>query len=232
MKKVEVVRIICNFLFVVFALQIVSAGVGIKWDQESAIVGENNEVCLNSYSVYNPWSSESYVTIGLSGEINEVLVMQEAETKLIPAFTSSNESVPIGFCFKVPKLYQRDCSIAGKFLCELKCEEAMKIYDGDVVISSVPNPTAISGTGGSSTQMSVSAPLRIRVSCTPHTRDYTLLYLVLALIAAIVIFTILFRKYRKPKVERDREKLRKLRAEISKEGGNKSKREKVKKKKK
>ena len=91
------------------------------------------------------------------------------------------------------------------------------MYEGEVFLKTVPLQTTIGGTGGSATSMSVSAPLRVRVQCTAHPRDYSLLYLVFAVISALVVFFVLFNKYRKPKVERDKEKLAKLKSEIARE---------------
>lgn len=216
MIKKEVTKGFLLVFAILFLSSAVSAGIGIKWDKESALVEEGGRACL-TYGVYNPWPSESYVTIGLDGDLNQVLVMQEADSKLIPAETSSNESIPLEFCFKVPHVYERDCSV-GSFICELACPDELQTYDGNVVISSIPNPLQVTdGAGSSSTVMSVSAPLRIRVSCESHPRDYTLAYIIVAIISALVIFWILFSKYRKPKAQRDAEKLKKLRAEIASE---------------
>lgn len=200
----------------------VSAGIGIKYEQESALVGEGEKACL-TYGVYNPWDDETYATIGLSDSLLEILSMQEAETKLLPAQTSSDEAIPIEFCFKVPNnIYYKDCSV-GSFICKQECTEEMKVYEGEVFVSTVPDPKAIEGTGGSATKYSISAPLRVRVKCVPHARDYTLVYVLLALISAAVIAFILIRRYRKPKAERDKEKLKKLKAEIAKESKGKRK---------
>lgn len=197
-----------------FFLGSVSAGIGIKWDKESALISEGEKACM-TYAVYNPWNDETYATIGLSEELLEILTLQEVEAKVIPAQTSSAEAIPIEFCFEAPDVYQRDC-LVGSFVCEQTCSEEQKMYEGEVVVSTLPNPNVIEGTGGSSTQMSVSAPLRIRISCTPHARDYTLVYVLLAIISALVIGWVLFSKYRKPKAVRDREKFEKLKAELSK----------------
>lgn len=213
--------LILFFLAIAFVISSVSAGIGIKYDQESAMVEEGGKSCL-TYSIYNPFPSDTYVMISVSPELKDILVLQEMESKLIPRETSSANAIPMEFCFEVPQVYQRDCSV-GSFLCELKCEEENKVYDGEVIVSAAPAPASIGGTGGSTTQMSVSAPLRIRVECSVHPRDYTILYILIALLSAAVISWALFRKYRKPKVERDREKLKKLRAKIAKESGKRKK---------
>lgn len=210
------------FFLVILSVGFISAGIGIKWSQESAMINENEKTCM-SYSVYNPWPEDSYVAISLGGELNNVLIMQEAQNKLIPADTSSSNAIPVEFCFKVPTVYNRDCLIVGKLLCELKCNEEQKVYEGEVIVQSVPAPAQISGTGGSATQMAVSAPLRIRVRCNPYARDYTLLYVLIAAISGLIVAILLIKKYRKPKIERDREKLRKLKEKLARESRSEKK---------
>ena len=212
----------CLVLMLLVLTSLVSAGVGIKWEQESALVNENEKTCL-TYKVYNPWPEESYVTIEVSdesGEIKEILTEQESEEKLVPANTASSEAIPIKFCFKVPKIYKRDCWV-GNFICKQECNEEQKIYEGEVSVKSVPPPTEIGGAGGSATSMAVSAPLRIKVRCNAHSRDFTLIYIVLALISALVIGIVLYRRYRKPASERDKEKLRRLQEKIRKKNKHK-----------
>lgn len=203
-------------IILAFALvQIASAGVGIKWEQESFSVKEGEKTCL-TYSVYNPWPEDTYVSIELPDSLKSVLTSQEAETKLIPANTASKDAIPLKFCFKIPKVYSQEC-LAGSFICKKECKEEQKVYEGDVSVRSVPANTAISGSGGSATSMAVSAPLRLRVQCKSTGFDFTLVYVALVIISALVIFLILFNKYRKPKIERDKEKLRKLKEEMKRD---------------
>jgi len=203
------VRVFLGVAMLVMMASFASAGVGIKWVEESIIVEEGEEGCLTYYA-YNPWDDDSTVVIGLSGELTDVLTMQEAETKFVPAHTSSNESLPIKFCFEVPRVYERDCWIGESLICEQQCGVEQKVYEGEVYLTSVP----MAGGGGSSTAVAVSADLRIRVPCKVHGRDYTLVFLVLAIIALAVIVILLKRKYGKPKSERLREEMKKLRAEM------------------
>jgi hypothetical protein len=231
MKKNIKLSFVLFFLVSVLCISFTQAGIGIKWNQESLMIDEGQRACL-SYGVYNPWGEDTGATIVLGGSIKEVLVMQELEAKLITAHTSSDDSIPIEFCFKVPKVYHRDCAVANTFLCELKCEEEMKAYTGEVIVQSAPLLAATVGTAGSATVMSVSAPLNVRVRCNPHPRDYTLLYVLIGAIAALIVIILLVKKYRKPKVERDKEKLKKLRAEIAKEAGKRKPKKKSSRKKK
>lgn len=229
-KKRGVEKLVFLSIFLLVLSPIVSAGLGIKYSAQSAMVREGQEVCLDYYSVYNPWDDETYVKIGVSEELQEILTVQNTEAILVPAQTSNTESIPIKFCFKVPRVYAKDC-LAGPFICEQTCSEEIKVYDGDVVLTSVPSPLMASGMGGSATQMSISAPLTLRVECAAHARDYTLLWVVIAAIAAIVLAVVLIKRNQKPEIERDREKLAKLRAKIEKEE-TKPKKSKTKKKKK
>jgi len=197
------------FVFIVGMLgSFASAGVGIKWDRESALAEGGERACL-TYGVYNPWPEETYVKISLSDELQEVLDVQDINSTLIPAHTASTEAIPIEFCFDVPeRIYGKNCWFGGFFVCEQECKEEQMIYEGDVEIRSVPPPSG----GGSSATMAVSAPLRVKVKCVPHGTDYTLLYVVLAVVALVVITLIM--KYRKPKSERVKEKMKSLKAEM------------------
>jgi len=202
-------------LFLALAMtSFISAGVGIKWSQESFLVNDGEETCL-TYSVYNPWPEDSYVQIVLPENLKNLLIMQEAETKLVPANTGSVNAIPIKFCFKVPKVYAEECLI-GDFLCKKECNEEQVVYEGQVSVKSVPGETTMTGSGGSATEMSVSAPLRLKLNCNAHPTDFTLLYLVLAIVALLGIIIILFRKYRKPEQARKKEKLAELREEMKK----------------
>jgi hypothetical protein len=189
-KKLNL-TILC-FLITVFLTSFVSAGVGIKWGQESVLVNENQETCL-SYSVYNPWPDDTKVTIELSNELSEVLTLQSADTKLIPSNTASNQAIPVRFCFKSPKVYQEDCILGDSLLCQQKCSQEQVVYEGEVIVKSLPTPQA----GGSSTSSSVSAPMKIKIRCNPYSRDLTLIYTLIAAISFIVIVVVLYKKYRK-----------------------------------
>jgi hypothetical protein len=220
MIKKEVNNKICLLVVVavLFQISFVFAGVGIKWDKESALINENEKTCL-IYYVYNPWPEATTVKIELSdetGELNEILTDQESETKLIPANTPSIEAIPIEFCFRAPNVYDRDC-LAGDLMCELVCDVDQKEFSGEVVVKSVPATTEIGGAGGSSTTMAVSAPLKIKIRCNPHDRSYVLLYAFIAILCVLVIVIMVVRKYRKPKIQRDEEALKKLQERIRKE---------------
>ena len=214
--------IIIGMMIIMMIIPVVSAGVGIKWDRESVLIDEKERTCLN-YNVYNPWPDETYVQIELSDELKDILTLQEVETKLIPANTASSESIPVEFCFEAPVVYEKDCWLAGRFICEQECLEEQKVFEGEVIVRSVPPPADIAGSGGSVTSMAVSAPLRLKIKCNAYKRNFTLIYILLMVFSLIVLISLLYKKYRKPKIERDREKVRKLQMRIRKAGKGKQK---------
>ena len=195
MKRV-VINLFVFLLLGIFMFQIVSAGVGIKWNQESALVPEDSNVCL-TYGVYNPWPTDSYVKIQLSDSLQPVVKSQDVKVDVVSKYTYSNSSVPVKFCFQTPSVYTEDCSLFGKFLCKQDCLEPMKVYKGEVQVSEVTEAQVQSGgSGGSSTQMSISAPLALKVQCIKHARNYSLIYILVGLIALAIL---LWRIYKKKK---------------------------------
>jgi hypothetical protein len=184
-----------GILIFVFLLSLVSAGVGIRWDRESALVPENEKTCM-TYGVYNPWSEDTYVKIVLSTDLQEILSSSDADLTFVPKGTPSSATIPVTFCFKTPTVYEKDCLIGQFALCKQECVEPMKIYEGEVeVIETDGEVVKSGGSGGSSTQMSVSAPLRVKVQCVAHKRNYSLIYISVALVAIIVLaWEFLFKK--------------------------------------
>ena len=149
------------FVFVLCLIfPMVSAGVGLSWDQESAMVAEKTKTCL-TYKVYNPWPEDVYTQIQLSEELTEILRSADSETKFIPKDTSSGQAIPITFCFKTPSVYQEDCLIGKSLLCKQECTEEMKTYSGEVQVIELTEAEA-NGNTGSKTQMSDCALLRMK----------------------------------------------------------------------
>lgn len=217
MKKEMMIPVVIFLAFAVIGF--VSAGVGIKWERESFLVNEGEKSCL-TYSVYNPWPEDSNVQIELSENLKNLLVSQEAETKLVPAETASSEAIPVKFCFEAPEIYAKDCLVGG-MMCKKECAEEQKTYEGKVSIKSVPGSAVITGTGGSATEMSIAAPLRLKIACNAYGRDFSLVYIALGIIALIGIIIILYRKHRKPEQERKKEKLEELKEEMKRLKGKK-----------
>ncbi|MDP3966382.1 MAG: hypothetical protein Q8Q04_02535 [archaeon] len=189
MKKV-VISLFVMFLLALSLLSFTSAGVGISWDQETALVPENSDVCL-TYGVYNPWPEDSYVKIQLSDSLQEIIAYSEGEIESIPKYTFSNSSIPVKFCFRTPSVYQKDCLLFNSLLCSQSCEEEMKVYSGQVEVVEVSESQLGNG-GGSATTMTVSAPLKVKVNCLPHTTDYSLVYAVIGILALLILAWRLF----------------------------------------
>ena len=207
-------------VFILLSFSLVSAGIGIRSDQTSIVVKEGESACIESVSAYNPFATVSRVIISVSPELQEVLIEQSAEEKLIPAETSSANSIPLKFCFKVPNnLYEKDYAsvpLVGNVIDKIDCtDKDIRTYSGEVILESVPSDSK--GGYGSATMMSVSTPLNIRVTC-PDTGGwrYTKLYLIVAILSAGVVGFILFRKYRRPKSQRLKERMDKLKEEMRK----------------
>ncbi len=185
-KKGEILLV---FLLAIalFSSFVSAAGVGLKWGQESVLVPENEKACM-TYYVYNPWATDSYIMVRLSEEMQEIVSSYESERKLVPAETSSAEAMPIEFCFKTPVIYNRDCWIGDFLFCEQECNETMKIYAGEVEAIELNEAEFQSGdAGGSRTQMSVSAPIKVGVQCIAHERNLSLIYIVIALVAGTLL---------------------------------------------
>ena len=164
-----------------------AAGVGLKWDRESALVPEKTKTCL-TYYVYNPWTTDTYITMKLSENMQDIVSSYESEKKLVPAGTSSSEAIPLIFCFKTPILYERDCWIGNSLFCKQECNEEMKVYSGEVEAVELSETEFNAGSaGGSKTQMSVSAPINIRVQCVAHDRNLSIIYIIVALIAGTLL---------------------------------------------
>lgn len=194
MKKVFMFLVCALFL----AMPFVSAGVGISWDKESSMVPEKTKTCL-TYKVYNPWDNDVYSKIVLSEELQDIISSAESEAKFIPAHTSSKEAIPVTFCFKTPSIYEKDCLIGDFLICKQDCTEDMKVFRGQVeVIEMSEEEAKLGASQGSKTTMSVSAPLTVRVQCIKHDRNWSAVYVLVALVAGIwLAFNVV--KSRKPK---------------------------------
>ena len=181
------------FALVLVILPFASAGVGISWDKETSLVPENTKTCL-TYKVYNPWPEDSTVQIELSDTLMEIVNYIESESKFVPKETSSKEAIPVEFCFKTPRVYEQDCLLFNTFICKQDCLDEMKIYSGDVEVIDIGNLDVSGGSGGSATAVSVSAPLKIKVQCMAHKRNYSLIYILIAVIAGILLAINLLKK--------------------------------------
>lgn len=178
-------RLLTLGVMLLFVFPLISAGVGISWDRESSLVPENSKTCL-TYKVYNPWPDDVYTEIKVSESLQEIIKSQETDVKFIPAETSSDNAIPIEFCFKTPRVYERDCLVGDSMICKQTCDEDMRSFSGEVeAVEMSEAQFEAGGAGGSATQMSVSAPLTVRVKCVESGYNYSIVYLTIALIAGI-----------------------------------------------
>lgn len=199
-----------SFIVGIFILLLIapmiSAGVGIFWEGESALVPEKTKTCL-TYKVYNPWPNDMYAQIKLSDELQEIVSSVSSDVQFVPKDTSSSDAIPVKFCFKTPRVYEMDCLIADNLLCKKECKEELKVFEGSVeVIELSEDEAKLGGAGGSKTVMSVSAPLRVRVQCVPHSRDYSVVYILVALISAVLLAWNVFNSRMKSKNKIDSSK--------------------------
>lgn len=193
---------IVSIFFLMLVLPMVSAGVGISWAKESALVPEKTKTCL-TYKVYNPWPKDVYAQIKLSDELQGIVKSSSSDVQFIPNQTSSKEAIPVTFCFKTPNVYARDCLIGDSLICKQECKEDLKMFEGEVEVVELSEDQAkIGGAGGSKTTMSVSAPLRVRVQCIPHGRNYSVVYGLVALIAGILLLINVLRSRKKKDSEK------------------------------
>jgi len=183
------------FALVLIILPFVSAGVGISWDKETSLIPENTKTCL-TYKVYNPWPEDSTVEIALSDELMEIVSYIQSDSVFVPRETSSKDAIPIEFCFKTPTVYEQDCLLFNSLLCKQDCADDMRIYSGDVEVLEVGDQVK-GGAGGSATAVSVSAPLRVKVQCVAHTRNYSLIYILIAVAAGIFLMINLIQRRNK-----------------------------------
>ena len=100
----------------------------------------------------------------------------------------------MNFCFKTPQVYEKDCLLFNSLICKQDCLEEIKTYSGEVEVLEVGSLEEAGGAGGSATAMSVSAPLRVRVQCVPHSRNYSIVYIAVILIAGVLLAINLYRK--------------------------------------
>ena len=194
MKKYIVLVFTIIFLISLTQVSLARKGVGIVWDTETEIVNEDSVHCVQ-YGVYNPWDEDVTAVLSVSKELKDVIVMEESESKYIAAETFHNKSVPIEFCFRIAKIYSEDC-IMGSTLCEQTCSEEQVEYEGKIIAMEKAGGMT-GGSAGSATALGVSVPLKLRVKCVPHPRDYGPIYVVVIIIALILLGMVLAKAKRK-----------------------------------
>jgi hypothetical protein len=208
------VKILLVFTILLLISPNVSA-VGLKWYTEAESVISGKEKCI-PYGAYNPSNEDIKVVIEVTDELIEIVLDGSTDDKIIPANTRSKEAVEIKFCFQVTEIYPKDCLIAG-FLCEQKCGQEPKRYDGDMVMTEKQINQDTGQATGSGTSLAASSQLALIVECHEFDRSWTPAYIVLLVIVLTILALAIRKKYSKPKIEREKEKLKKLRSKIEKE---------------
>lgn len=217
-KRGVLMKIFVFLVMILISLNMVSA-VGIKWFTEGETVQEEDDVCIK-YGAYNPSSNDIKVKIEVTDELKEIVIGKSSEDKIVKAGTKSSEAEEINFCFKVPNVYEKDCLI-GNLVCEQMCGQEVKSYQGELVMTEELVEASGGGTAGSGATIAASAPLKIIVSCNKHDREWGLVYITAIILVLCITGILLYRKYRTPKIVRDKEKLNKLQAKIKSEEGKK-----------
>ena len=189
MKKLIILLIFCVLSINVSA----EKGIGIIWDTESELVEEGQVYCIE-YGLYNPFNEDVKVSLSPSQELSEVLEETNIESKNIQAGTFHNDAVPVNTCFQVKNIYKENCIIKG-FMCEKKCDSSNLVYNGKVIA----NEETISSNQetGSSTNLGISVPLKLTVSCSPKERDYIPIFIIIFGSAWLIIGFFLHKKIRK-----------------------------------
>lgn len=195
-RRVSILVLFIAFTLILSPAVFARKGVGIVWNTETEIVNENSKHCIE-YGVYNPWEEDVKARLGVSAELEKVIVKQESEVKLIKAGTTNDIAVPVEFCFKIAEVYSKDC-LFGNFICEKRCEEPGVSYEGKVMaMEEAEKGEAVMG---SATALGVAVPLKLKVKCTPYPRDYTLVYAVVIIICLILILWIVYRKRKRKRI--------------------------------
>ncbi len=189
-KRVYIAVLICLLIVGLSQSALARKGVGIVWNTETEIVNEGASHCI-SYGVYNPWDEDVAATLTASEELKPIIVKEDTEPKFIKAETYHEQAIPIEFCFKVARVYARNCLVGG-MLCEQTCTEPQVEYSGNIL--ALEEQTGGTTGTGSATSLGVSVPLKIKVACNAHPRNYTPAYIAIIIIALLLIAWILYKK--------------------------------------
>ena len=183
--------VIVSLLLLIFSHSALARkGVGVVWTTETETVDEGKSHCIE-YGIYNPWDEDVTASLSVSEELKPIISKQDSDSRLIPAVTYHEDAIPLELCFKVAKVYQENCLVAG-MLCEKTCSEPQVEYLGNIL--ALEEQTGGAAGTGSATSLGVSVPLKLKVACKAHARDYTFAYALIILIALAVIARILLKK--------------------------------------
>ena len=193
-----------------------SKGVGLIWNTQTEIINENIKQCIE-YGVYNPGSQEVNVYLEAEGNIKNVAEKVESKPKLIQPGTEHEDAIPLEICFYIPEVYDKDCLI-GNYICKQTCQGEEISYDGSVNAYEVIEQNQV---GGSAAGLGVSAPLTLMIKCSEHSRDWSLLYIIIIIIVGLLIGLNFYKKYRTPPQIKKAQKIQKLETKLSKMKSNK-----------
>lgn len=171
------------FLLIAVAMAGQASAVGIVWSTEREIVSELSPYCVE-YGVYNPSDADALVQLSVSDSLKPVVQGAASRTEIVTAGTKHDQAVKVRLCFQVPKVYEADC-LAGGFLCEQACTQSEVSYTGEVMALELKDEQG--GGIGSQTTVGASVPLTLRVRCNPYGRDWSPVYIGVAVLAVIGI---------------------------------------------
>ena len=165
-------------------------GVGIVWNTENEIVNEDSTNCIE-YGLYNPWDEDVNAYLSVSDELKDIITSEHSEPKVIKGKTMHNAAVPVKICFKIAKVYSEDCLWNGQ-ICEQRCEESQVIYTGK--IKTMEKESGLLSGAGSATALGVSVPLTLKVRCNSHSRDWSLVYIIVIGVVLSAIGILLYKR--------------------------------------
>jgi hypothetical protein len=194
MKNRSILIVISMIALMLAPMALARKGVGVVWDTETEIVVEGSTHCVQ-YGIYNPWDEDVTALLSVSDELKDIIIKEESESKLITGETMHDMAVPIEFCFDIAKVYEEDCLIGG-LICEQTCGEEQVIYEGKIVAMEGSTGGG-GGAAGSATALGVSVPLKLKVRCFQHARDWTIVYVTVLIVALLIVGYMLYK--RKPK---------------------------------
>lgn len=224
MKQISMKKTLLIICIAILMLSNAAAlkGAGLQWYRESVQITEGTTQCVN-YGVYNPWDEDITIGLMVSGEIAQFA--KTPKPLFVPAGTMSGSAKPIEICFKIPRVYDKNCKL-GSFMCERNCSQKI-VYSGEVSATEVASGSRAGGTG-SATASSVASSLNIDVLC--REEDYTGM-LIFAAVGLAVLVILAALKW--PIAQRKREKymslfneLEVLRAELEADPHHSEKRKK------
>lgn len=189
-------------------------GIGLRWNTESAVVPQNAVSCV-TYTLFNSYGENVNGALVASGSIAQFYSPNHSDPDIgVPSGTGP-PGIPSRICFDVKQVYPESCAL-GPFLCRQACPAEEVTFRGEVVAVPKRPGAPVAGTG-SAAGIAVSAPLTLRVACTPTDIQWGApgnipLWAILGAAGALGLRTGLH--YRKPAEVRRQMKAEKLRKKL------------------